>query len=370
MPTSPRVFVFAGGGTGGHIYPALAIAEQVRERDPGARCRFLCSTRPLDSEILRAENVEFTPISAAPFGAHPKRLAKFALSWPGAVRESREAIVETLRGAEARSAWLVSLGGFVCPPAASAARRVGMRTALVNLDAVPGKASRLLAKRSDLVFSPDGPTVPTEWKRIRPVVRRAAMPNDPPSVCRGRLGLKPDAPTLFVTGASQGARTINQLMAALVEKHAEALRGWQVFHQCGAGAEKMLIDAYQRAGVAAVVVPFCQQMADAWGAAELAVSRCGAGSVGEAWASRTPCVFMPYPFHKDQHQRANASPMADAGGAIIETDHIDADENLRHAGTSLIRLLGDEHARSSMRTAIASLGAPDGAFSVVSSLFA
>ncbi|MBL0921726.1 MAG: UDP-N-acetylglucosamine--N-acetylmuramyl-(pentapeptide) pyrophosphoryl-undecaprenol N-acetylglucosamine transferase [Phycisphaerales bacterium] len=368
MSIGAPVFVFAGGGTGGHIYPALAVAERILEASPRARTRFLCSTRPLDADILRAESAPFTAIPAAPFVARPRALLKFALHWRAAVRASAAAISETLAGADPRSAWLACFGGFVCPPAAAAARRMGLSVAVVNLDAVPGKASRLLARRADAVFSPDGPTVPAAWRRIRPVVRRGAIPSATPGECRRRLGLDPDLDTLFVTGASQGARTINQMMGALLDRQAQALRGWQVFHQCGAGAEQHLTDAYERAGVPARVVPFCHAMADAWGAADLAVSRCGAGSVGEAWASATPTLFLPYPFHKDGHQRANALPLAQSGAAVIETDRIEASLNLPGPGAALLALLSDRPRREAMRGAFAALGPADGSFSVCSYL--
>lgn len=366
--TPPRVFVFAGGGTGGHIYPALAVAEQIQLSLPGARCHFLCSTRPLDADILRAERVPFTAIPAAPFIARPRALLKFALGWRHAVRHSADAIANALNGADPTNAWLISFGGFVCPPAATAARALDLRTAVVNLDAVPGKASRLLARKADTTFSPDGPEVPPDWTRIRPVVRAAAIPSATPEECRRRLGLAPNLRTLFVTGASQGARTINQLMEALAARHAPEFNNWQIFHQCGSGAESALIAAYAKANIPAVVVPFCHNMADAWGAADLAVSRCGAGSVGEVWASQTPTVFLPYPFHMDEHQRANAAPLAQCGAALIETDLIDPAENLLVAGKEILRLLRDHAARASMRARFEGLGPADGSFSVSSSL--
>jgi len=364
----PRVFIFAGGGTGGHIYPALAVAERLREAAPDARCHVLCSTRPLDAEILRTENVPFTAIPAAPFIARPRALLRFALGWRHAVRHSADAITRALGGADPRSAWLISFGGFVCPPAATAARALDLRTAVVNLDAVPGKASRLLARKADITLSPDGPEVPADWKRIRPVVRAAAIPGAAPEECRRRLGLAPNLRTLFVTGASQGARTINQLMEALAARHAHEFNGWQIFHQCGANAESALTAAYAKADIPAVVVPFCHNMADAWGAADLAVSRCGAGSVGEVWASKTPTVFLPYPFHKDEHQRANAAPLAQCGAALVETDLIDPADNLLVAGKEILRLLRDHPARDAMRARFEGLGPADGSFSVSSFL--
>src|SRR5690606_34808033 len=150
-----------------------------------------------------------------------------------------------------------------------------------------------------------------------------------PAQAREALGLAPDQPVLLVTAGSQGAATINRMMMALV-KHPQgraALADWQVYHLSGAREREAVERAYAEAGVAARVEPFCQRMGLAWRSAELAISRAGAGSVAEVLANAVPTIFMPYPYHKDQHQRLNALPLADAGGAVLVQDHIDAEAN-------------------------------------------
>jgi UDP-N-acetylglucosamine--N-acetylmuramyl-(pentapeptide) pyrophosphoryl-undecaprenol N-acetylglucosamine transferase len=150
-------------------------------------------------------------------------------------------------------------------------------------------------------------------------------------------------------------------MALLAQREAGAFRGWQVLHQCGAGDEEFLREAYAAAGVPAVVKAFLPGMGDAWRAADLAVSRCGAGAVGEVWASGTPSVFLPYPYHRDQHQKWNAQPLVETGGAVLVDDKIEPGATCAGLSPVLTRLLGDAQARQSMRHALGRLGPADGA---------
>jgi UDP-N-acetylglucosamine--N-acetylmuramyl-(pentapeptide) pyrophosphoryl-undecaprenol N-acetylglucosamine transferase len=99
----------------------------------------------------------------------------------------------------------------------------------------------------------------------------------------------------------------------------------------------------------------------AWGASDLAVSRAGAGSVAEAWANHTPTLFMPYPYHKDQHQKFNAAPLGECGGAVIVTDRIDEAANAGEAGKTILELMGSGAKRAAMRGALLKLGPADGA---------
>src|SRR4051812_36505228 len=120
---SGRAFLFAGGGTGGHIFPALAIAEELRAKDPSARCVFLCSDRPLDAEILGREGAEFRVLPARPPGVRPRALYRFLRSWGPSVRGARRAIAEERAGG--REGRVVAVGGFVAGPGAQAARGGG-----------------------------------------------------------------------------------------------------------------------------------------------------------------------------------------------------------------------------------------------------
>lgn len=369
---SNRAFVLAGGGTGGHIFPNLAIAEQLESllgRRP--RCVFAVSARPLDAQILKDESREFEVIPAEPFVLRPRGLLKFLNSWGRSVRATRELLQKLKR--EHGRVDVVATGGFVSAPVAQAARVERVPVTLVNLDATPGRANRWIARHAARVFTAaEAPSV--GWPAIRPLVRAAAMAPGDARACRTKLGLDPDRPVLFVTGASQGAGTINKLLVALVEKHASDFvsRGWQVIHQTGPRTDAKDIEnsrgAMKSAGIPAIVEPFFREMGVAWGAADLALSRSGAGSVAEAWANATPSVFLPYPYHKDQHQRANAAILLRAGACVVEDDLIDPEKNAGRAGATLLELMRDDAKREAMRAALKSLGPADGASTVARAL--
>lgn len=352
--------VFAGGGTGGHLFPALAVLEQLREIEPNTRAVFLCSTREIDERILSTAKVEHVAIPAKPLSSHPIGLAKFVWSWGGAVRAARAQIAQ-IKAACPRVRVLAT-GGFVAAPVAQAARVERVPLVLLNQDAPPGKANRWIAGRATSIYTTAEVDHPG-WERIPPVVRRAALASGDARACRAKLGLDPDRPVLMVTGASQGAKSVNEFVAAFAEANADLLRrgGWQAVHQTGSEDNTPWREAWAKAGVPAVVERFFDAMGDCWGAADLAVSRSGAGSVAEVWANRVPTIFLPYPYHRDEHQRLNALPLADAGGAIVERDQIDPKANLAGAGTRLRELLERPAERDARRAALEKLGPVDGA---------
>ena len=385
-----RAYLFGGGGTGGHLFPGLAIAEKVAELEHARsgstpRILFLSSNRPIDASILSAARigdapVTFEPTPAAPFVLSPKGMVKFLGGWGPTIRQSRQAI-RAMRGpskgpdrnVEVR---VIALGGFVAAPVVQAARVERAPITMLNLDAVPGLANRWISKRAATVFTSAVVSDPIakDWTPIPPIVRAQAIapgePGAPDTMarCRREMGLDPSLRTLLVTGASQGARSINRLMELFIERHREALAGWQLLHQTGKDEADRTREMYAKGGIPARVETFIASMGLAWGAADLAVSRAGAGSVGEAWANRVPTILMPYPYHKDQHQRANAAPLEKSGGSLVVQDLIEPEPNLGLAGARLADLLTDASKRDAMRRALASLGPADGAERVARSL--
>ena len=353
----PRTFLFAGGGSGGHISPALAIGERLVEFDPSVEAIFMCSTRVLDTTMLAEANVNYKPIPGAPFSVRPRGLACFARGW---VRSRRAARAEM---EHRRIDRVVAMGGFVAAPVVSAAKRVGAPVTLINLDDPPGKANRWIASRCDHVLSAiEIADHPRFAERVVGMpIRSNAVASGSPESCRTGLGLDPDLPTLLVTGASQGARSINSLVAAMAAAEPDLFEGWQVLHLTGAGDESPARAAWDTAGVTATVHPFLHGMGTAWGAADLAVSRAGASSVAEAWANTVPTLFLPYPHHGDHHQHRNAAPMVAAGGAVVETDAVETDANIARAGSTLRELMGDRPRLRSMRAALPARPAPDAA---------
>ncbi len=355
------LIVFAGGGSGGHLSPGLAVAERLAEQDPTVRTLFLCSQRPIDATMLTEAGAAYEPITASGLSVRPGRLARFVLDNRRGRREA-----ERIMAAD-RPDRVVALGGFVAAPIVAAARRTGVAVTLMNLDNPPGKANRWMARRCvpgrDEVLSavplPDFPGFASEV--IGMPVRRRALAVDDAASCRSSLGLDPQRRTLLVTGASQGAGSINDLMAHLVSHHAERFADWQVYHLTGSGAVDRVRAAYENAGVAGRVEAFEHDMGRAWGAADLAVSRAGASSVAEAASNAVPAVFLPYPHHRDAHQRRNAEPLERIGGAVIVEDAVDPAVNAETVGPAVLNLLDDGATLERMKQALRANRPPDAA---------
>lgn len=364
MSDQPTV-LFAGGGTGGHVFPALAIAERLARMDPPVNVHFACSARPIDAKILGEAGADFTPLHIEGLPRQPWKWAGFAGRYLAAKSMAKRLIDDQ------RVRCVVAMGGFVSGPVVAAARAKGVATVLVNLDAVPGKANRYLAGKCQRVFS--AYRVAGLGGDVEPI----AVPLPDRSVgamsateARLALGLAPDRPLLLVVGGSQGAQTVNRMMTELLrrDEFAQALDAWQVMHLSGAADAKALRADYAARGVVAAVLPFCDRMGLAWAAAELAISRAGANSVAEVVANRTPTLFMPYPFHADQHQKHNAQPLADAGAAHLIDDAKQAQANADAVLPLLLRCMGDENGRQAMRQRLAEQDKGNGADTIAAAV--
>lgn len=354
--------LLAGGGTGGHIYPNVGIVEALRARRPDVAVRFLVSDRPGDAKIMERLGEPWTasPVRPLPTLRRPWEALPFARAWQRGTAQLRQLLREH------PIAVVVATGGFVSGPAIAVAASAGLPRAMVNLDAVPGQANRLLVRRCSRVFTAYRSSRLPGAQAIGLPLRAASVGDPDPAAARRALGLPPERPLLFVTGATHGATSVIHAMEALLRRPAivRALQGWQVLHQCGTYDVPGLQAAYDAQGVQAKVVDYLDAMGQAWAAADLAVSRAGAGSVAEAWANATPTVFLPNPYHRDQHQRHNAQPMVDGGGAVMLGDEIDAERNADLLLPVLLELLGDARRREGMRTAARRTCPPDGAAAV------
>jgi len=360
--TAPRTILFAGGGSGGHIYPGLAIVERLVELGASSTYHFLVSPRPLDAQILDKHNMPYTalPVGPLPRGASAwVKLPGLMRSWFQSVKQVRRLMDQT------NVAAIVATGGFVSGPAVVAGRNAGVPVALVNLDDPPGKANRWMAKRASQVFTvTDG----LDGQRIGLPLRRSALGPADQAAARAQLGLDRDCPTLFVTGGSQGAGSINQMMAELLAmpQARQTLTRWQVLHLTGHRDSESLSRAYAQAEVPAKVIPFCDQMGLAWSAATVAISRAGAGSVAEAWANATPTIFLPYPHHKDQHQTRNAQRLVEIEAALLCRDLAEPIANARRLAPLLLTLINDADCLEQMTQVMRTHPPRDGAQPIAS----
>jgi UDP-N-acetylglucosamine--N-acetylmuramyl-(pentapeptide) pyrophosphoryl-undecaprenol N-acetylglucosamine transferase len=249
----------------------------------------------------------------------------------------------------------------------------GVPAAIINPDVVPGKANAYLMKHASAVccqFDQTRQHVPAEHHGklkttgcpIRPEIQ--SLPDKAPAA--KRLGLRADYLTLVITGASQGAQSVNEAMVEVLPSL--KLRGWQILHLAGRDHAKNVTAAYVQKGVEARVIDFTPEMADVWAVADLAVSRAGGSTCAELTACGIASILMPYPYHKDKHQRANAKVIADAGGAVLLDDEKDAKKNAQKLRPALEGLLYEAGKRQAMARAARELGRLDAAQQVAAVL--
>ncbi|MFH0982973.1 MAG: UDP-N-acetylglucosamine--N-acetylmuramyl-(pentapeptide) pyrophosphoryl-undecaprenol N-acetylglucosamine transferase [Planctomycetota bacterium] len=371
-PTSPQpsvlraqssapVVVFAGGGTGGHLFPALAITEALMAESPGIRFTFFGTSRPFDRTVINLPGTDLITQSVRPLRMQPWTWPGFYLHWSRSRRLCREVF------AARRPAMVIGTGGFASGPPIYEASRCGIPTILLNPDAIPGRANRFLARRATRVFVqwaetrsafPGHPHCEVTGCPIRSQFRTASR-----SAGIGHFGLDPRPRTLLVTGASQGATSINSAVLALLGHLAE-VPGWQILHLTGARDLERVQAAYHRHPIPAVVVPFTDRMADAMAAADLVVSRAGASTLAEVTALGRPSVLLPYPYHRDMHQHANARVLVKLGAARIVHDRIDPDLTASDLWAALETLMQDEAALARMASAANRIGTTDAAHTI------
>jgi UDP-N-acetylglucosamine--N-acetylmuramyl-(pentapeptide) pyrophosphoryl-undecaprenol N-acetylglucosamine transferase len=241
--------------------------------------------------------------------------------------------------------------------------------AILNPDVIPGKANLYLLRYVRAVCCQFESTrlhlpPPHDAKmRLTGCPIRQEMRTLPRrSEAAKRLGLDPMLQTLVITGASQGAQTVNE--ASIASLASIKLRGWQILHLSGKDHAAAVREGYRDAEITAAVIDFTPAMADVWAVADLAISRAGASSCAELTASGVASILMPYPFHQDMHQRANAKVLVDAGAAILVDDLKERSKNLEKLRPAIESLLYDAPKRQAMSVAAKSLGKPDAAENV------
>ena len=314
LPASPRRIIFAGGGTGGTVGPGIAIAERLLDMEPSLKILFFCSNRSVDRRLLDPGGWSCIPTTARSPAFHPRAAFGFARGWIETRRKVRTILAEPIPSR------VVALGGFVAPPVVREAVQRGVPVDLLNLDRVAGRANQWIAKRSNRILTAVPTDLPGSQLPTGVPLRRSVLPQGTAESCRLSLGLHPDRPTLLVTGASQGAQSIDRLLLGLIPRHGEWFDGWQVLHLASEDSVPLLTNEYAVGGINAVVLPFLDQMGAAWGAADLAITRGGASSLAEVAASRTPSIVVPYPWHEDEHQLENAKELEQAGAVVILRD--------------------------------------------------
>jgi UDP-N-acetylglucosamine--N-acetylmuramyl-(pentapeptide) pyrophosphoryl-undecaprenol N-acetylglucosamine transferase len=317
----------AAGGTGGHVFPGLALARTIVQHDPEATVRFAGTTRGIETRAVPEAGFALDLLPILPLS---RRLAKETVLAPFAAVNGTLAARRLLR--RHRFDVVCGMGGYVTLPVAVAARLEGVPVVLHEQNAVPGIANRLAARVARRIalgvdaaagaFPPDRTVV--TGNPVRPELARldrAALHDEAVAA----FGLDPARATLFVFGGSQGSRRINQAVVAATTAAWPDPAAVQVLHACGRRDEADVRAAWATAdpdgrGLLVRVVPFVDRMDLAYAAADLALTRAGAITVAELTAAGVPAVMVPLPHATADHQAANARAVATAGGAVVVDD--------------------------------------------------
>ena len=341
-------YLFAGGGTAGHVNPLLAVADRLTEREPDAEVLVLGTVEGLESRLVPMRGYELLTIPRLPF---PRKLNGAALRFPQRFAAAVKRTEQIIREREVEV--VLGVGGYAAAPAYIAARRTGTPIVVHEQNAKPGLANRLaafLTVHVGLTFSNTrlrhGRVVGMPLRReIESLDRRASR-----AEALAEFGLDPARPVLLVTGGSSGARSINRT----INKSAATIvgAGWQVLHVVGAASDigPSDLDGYH-------VLAYCDRMDLAYAASDFVVSRSGAGMVCELTAVGLPSVLVPYPVGNGE-QRHNAKDVVDAGGAVLVADgEFDPD----WVTFQLLTILQDRARIADMTVRAGSVGHRDGA---------
>lgn len=307
-------FVISCGGTGGHLSPGIALAEGLHAR--GHDAVLLISQKKVDARLSeKYPQLTFERMPGTPFGWHPVKLAKCLVSQAAAVWFCLKLIRRL------KPDGVVGFGGFTSAPVVVAARMLGVPPALHESNRVPGLAVRTLGRMAHRVYLPAGIRI----TGIRAAVtRHVGLPvrkeivRQPQAAARAALGLNPNQRLLVLLGGSQGASALNDW--ARTNLQALANEGIQVYVVTGLGkGREGAVDLTSKSGVPVrtVFMPFSDRMAELMSAADLVVSRAGAGTLAELIRCETPAILVPYPQAADDHQRANAAYFERQGGGLV-----------------------------------------------------
>lgn len=327
-----RTVLFAGGGTAGHVFPAIAVARALQELDADLEPVFVGVADRLEARLVPASGFRIHTIATP---AIPRRLSPKLLRVPSALRRSVARCLEIAGEEQAVAA--VTFGGYVSYPVARAAAKRSLPLVIHEQNAVPGLANRLASRWADRIAV----SVPGSVDRFRRPERCAVTGNPVRqeiatldrmarrAEARQGFGLDPDRPTLLVFGGSQGARSLNRAIVAAHPRWGDT--PVQILHATGRATHEATATAWARIreehdGPRVTVVDFIESMADAYAAADLVVCRAGATSIAELTAQGIPSVLVPYPHATADHQTENARALERAGGAVVIPDgDLDAD---------------------------------------------
>jgi UDP-N-acetylglucosamine--N-acetylmuramyl-(pentapeptide) pyrophosphoryl-undecaprenol N-acetylglucosamine transferase len=346
--------VIACGGTGGHLFPGIAVAEELEKR--GHRVVVLISEKKIDELATRGhEGLRFERM---PSVAMPRPWSPRMISFVGRLGLAVKSSWSLQR--EVSADVVLGMGGFTSAPPLMAARWAGRRTMIHESNAVPGRANRFCARFADVILlgmaacSAHFPGKETQV--VGTPVRRSLEQEVSRDGARRSFGVREDRATVLVIGGSQGALGINEAIMRSLDRLAAA--EIQVIHLAGPSGLEAVEAAYREHRVTAHVAAFCHDMAMAYAAADLVVARAGASTLTELSYLGLPSVLVPFPYAADDHQTRNGEVAARAGAAeLVPEGELEG----ARLGEMVVGLMGDKERLGRMAEASASLSTRDAA---------
>ena len=343
---NPAPIVILAGGTGGHIFPGLAVAAALRERS--IPVVWLGAHGGMETRLVPAHGIELRTLSitglrgkgAGALLAAPARLIRAVWQGLGALRQIRPGAV-------------ISFGGFAAGPGGLAAWLLRLPLLVHEQNRAPGLTNRVLARLATRVLCGFPDTFPnltaeTVGNPVRAEIAALPLPGQ-------RFADRPGPVRVLVLGGSQGARALNRALPQVLARCATSV-SLEVRHQCGQNLLPEAQTAYAGTGLAAQLLPFIEDMADAYGWADLVVCRAGALTLAELTAAGLAAVLVPFPAAVDDHQTRNAEYMVEHGAAVLVAEGDDFDQRLEYA---LLPLLASAEQRCDMAEAARALSLPD-----------
>ena len=357
--------VIAGGGTGGHLFPGMAIAEAFIGREKGNEVLFIGTEKGIEAKVLADGRFPLKTIRAMPLkGKSFVAKGKALWSIPAAVREALSALKEF------RPQIVVGVGGYASGPALVAAFLLGAKRAIHEQNMIPGMTNRFLKRLSHRIFVsfeetrkyfPERKTFVTG----NPIRKEFLACLHPGGKQAGKK--EEDRFTVLVFGGSAGAHRINVAMVEALSSLHEMKSSLRVIHQTG-GADFDLISAeYEKKGIHALVRPFFEEMAACYQMADLVVCRAGASTLAELAVCGKAAIFVPYPYAAHHHQYVNAKKLVDLGAAKMILDEELSGERL---GETILHLYHHPVERQRMEEAIRKIGRPRAAEEIVDHCYA
>lgn len=346
--------VITGGGTGGHLFPGIAVAQEIKRRFSEAEILFVGTGRLVDQQAMSQYGFEVQAIHCGVLkGGGIIRKVKTLGSLPFS-------LLEAIRLLRAFKPDLVfGVGGYVTGPVVLAARFIRIATAIHEQNSVPGLANRWLSLFAKRIFL----SIPGSEKYFN--AAKCSFSGNPvrQDIIEAGRSRQVSDPVLLVLGGSQGAHSVNALVPEAVQMvHDQLPAGFRVIHQTGNADEELVRLAYAKAGVQALVAAFFPEMAAVYRQARLVISRAGATTLAELAILQQAAILIPFPYAADDHQRKNADCLVREGAAMMFSEGEVTPEKL---GREILRLMIDDSLCTTMGERAGSMAKPRAAATIV-----